>query len=58
MPFLIPFAVGAASTGYAWWNSGSEVEEPTATEKATEVLLPLLAWLVLLFIIYRATKKS
>lgn len=63
MPFLVPFAVGAASTGYAWFNSGSEEkEEQTAADKAKEVLVPLLAWFIILLLIRsymnRATKES
>ena len=51
MFLLIPFLLGAGSTGYWWWSSNKEEEEPTFEKDLFAILKPILIILLGLLLI-------
>lgn len=49
MPFLIPLVVGAGATGYWWWSSAQEKEQPSFSTELFDTIKPLLLILALVF---------
>lgn len=46
MPFFIPLIIGAGTTGYLWYNSNQQKQEPTFKEEFLKLLYPALMILV------------
>jgi ACR3 family arsenite efflux pump ArsB len=49
---IIPFLIGASTTGYFWYNTKEEEKEQTFWQELTKVLAPVLL-LILVLLLFR-----